>query len=358
MTDIGLVVFTEDNKKAAIKNEGFIKSFVHQAFPRFGKFLNRCGFYKTTFGTRLFYLFRKKYFMQPNETIKVSEDINFQIIKLPFSMTELPNYNTVFIEKIINKNLTANNIKYCHIPATVKERGYFQSLECCPSHESVLLKMLLDTVIENIFSKKAERIGDLDLLLLAGENREETYEVIRLLEPQIRYVTIAANNKEAVEEEAENIFGDSGLSISVVGDYKAALKNADLVLNFAKELPYLHKIKLKTQAIIFNLTDADLDGAFPEKTVISGLVPDLPKQLTSKLGMRIMQYYTRKELASLLIAHFSELSRDDVFSCEKSQRVKSEFGLHGFRIAGLKGRYGVLRIDALQKYAGGPAAGN
>ena len=358
MTDIGLVVFTGNEKIIAAKKEGHVKSLVRRAFLKTGKLLHRCGFYKTAFGTWLFYLSHKKYFSQPNELVKVSDNLEFQIIRLPLNIEELSGFNGTYLEKLVNRNIAVNNIKYCHIPSTVKDRGFFKNFDSCPNYEGLLLKLLLDPIVANIYSKRADRIGDLEILFLAGEDRAETYEAIRLLEPQIRYVTVAAGNKEEVESETENIFGDSGLSISVVGDYKSALKHADLILNFDKELPFLSKIKLKPQAIVFNLADADLTGAFSEKTVIYGLVPDLPKELTSRLGMRIMQYYTRRELASLLIARLSGLSEEYPFTYDSSLKVKTDFGHYGFRIAGLKGKYGVLRLDALQKYAAGPAPGN
>lgn len=351
MTDIGLVAFSENKKIVPVKTKGLFGSFVPGVFLKLKELPHRCGFFRTAFGTRLYYLLKKKEFEQQDEIISLSGEFQFRIIKLPLSLDSLADFNKNSIEKILNKKLSARGINFCHIPAMVKEKGYFKSFEDCHSYDRMLLKMLLDPVLTNIYSKRSDRIGDMDILLLAGDNDAEVFEAVRILEPRIKYVTMASNNKEEVEKKAEEIFGDEGLSISVVSDCKSAMKNADLILNFDEKLPASSKMKVKADALIFNLADTDISGAFPENLVINGLVPDLPKHLAACLGRHILQFYSRKELAGLAISYITGLNPGSVLNDADSKRVMQDFELYGFRISGLKGRHGVFRLDALQKLA-------
>ena len=91
--------------------------------------------------------------------------------------------------------------------------------------EKLLLKSLLVPVLESIYPKAGIRIENLDLTVVSGKDDEELFTFIRLLEPNIKHVTIVAPDKGRMEESLSDMFDDSGLSISVrLREYRQHLK--------------------------------------------------------------------------------------------------------------------------------------
>lgn len=351
MTDVALVIFKDTSKTQSLKKTGILKSLVLKITVKISELLFKRGFFKTYFGARLFCYSKRKELRQPNSVIEISGQLRLQLIKLPVSQNRLSDINSSILEKVINENTAKNTTSFCYVPAFIKDKGFLGTFEKCPCNDKLLLKFMFAKALNDLYSKNSRRIGDMDIVITAGDNVSEALTLVRLMEAQIRYVTIAVTQKETAEIEAENIFGDMGLSISIVSDCRSALKNADLIINLADRSFIPPRLKTRAAALVFNLGNDDISRCFPENAIVNGLVPDLPQNDAVNLDKDILKYYSRREISELVITLLMELTRDSIFDFENSRRTRQEFEKYGFRTIGFTGRHGVLKIDALQKLA-------
>lgn len=339
MAEMGLVLF--DN---TIKNTRFI---------RLRKLFLATGLLKSRLGTRLYLSWKLRKFEIQDEKIELQDQMSFRVMTLPFREERWKDLNTVFILHYLTQVCSSRGIGYCRLPPFIQVPEVPLFLSPWYNLAKLLLKPLLVRILGDLCAKKGIRLGDLDIVLLCNRESDALVSVIRCLEPHLRYITIAAGDKDSVEKKLEGIFTETGLSVSVVGDVRNAIKHADLLIVVdTMELAF----RVHSKALVVNLGDEQAGKLFTENMMINGVELDLPKAWQLKIRSGIYKYYSRRELAeiaagALLLPGGGE-SRDYgnfAFDDERSLWAARLLNECGFRVSGFRGRRGILRPEMVVK---------
>ena len=341
MADLGLVIFEEVKRKIEDRKS---KNLAGKLFKRFVELLFNAGFFKSRFGTKLYYSSRKNDFANGIFSYDLFENVKAWMIKLPFDPGTLFRLNLGFIMEYLERVCNENNIQNCLVPQPLREKtvqsGVFKDSRI-PG--KVLLKSLLIPVLEEIYSKAGMRIENLDLVIVSGDDQEELFTIVRLLEPYIKFVTILTANKGEIESRFSEIFSDSGLSFSISSEYKNRLKHADLIINMGK-LPDIMRCRMPKKSLLINLYEPVESNIPGENTVLNDIVFDISGANVKNLMYELHGYYSKYELYGIIITHKLDLTSFQNFNHDAAIYIRSEFKKAGCRITGFAGRRGVISI--------------
>jgi len=344
MADFALVLF-DDGIKAA-SPDGNSHSFIKRLSGCFSGLLYRVGLYKSRLGSKIYYFFKKEVFRNGINKVELFGSIGVWLIRLPFPAAGLGRFNPYFIGRYLDKVCSERGIGDCHMPAFICEKTGFDRFSSVLPVGRMSFKSLLPLILEKIFTNSGLNIADLDIVIVPGEDNNELYTVVKILEPGIRYVTIASKDKEAFEKGLSGISEESGLSIGVSGDCKSMFKCADLIINLGNGV-LISKCRICPKSVIINFNEPCRLKIQGDNTVINGVEYELPSGIREALGYDVSKLYSRKEAADLIIAHKLGIRKECRFNSEVGSLIRNEFGRCGCKITGFTGLRGAVKMGDL-----------
>jgi len=314
--------------------------------------LIKAGLFKSRIGTALYYFLNKKRFGKETDRINAGPDIEIVSAEMPFPASLLSSFDTSHIGNIIKRIGNKKGWEKCFLPGDVCDLPGLGQFSSKTIDVGIIFKSLLIPLL-NIISKSREiKLEDIETTIISGENMSELLAIVSQLEPYIKYINVAAENKKAAENELSGFCSDTGLSAFISSDYKSVLRNSELIINLDKEIN-LNNYKIKPNSIIINLSIADNSKMQGDFTVINGLLYSFKNDLYSRLGKEICRCFDKDELTNILMAIKAGLldrssgDNDEVscgcdYSLQFVENVNRVFRSCGGSITGLLGRRGII----------------
>lgn len=344
MADFALVLFESEDGK--IKSLGY-------------RLLYKAGFYKSGLGARLFLRANDRAIRAGVKKNGLFEGANAWIIKLPVRASLLDGFNRKVIKDYVERLCTENGLEACFMPPAVTGSDIFKGCSVRHGHRDAIFKSHLQYILDDIYEKNGIRLGSLDTVIVADEEAQEVYPVVKLLEPNFRYLTIAAANdrghistgsaamgsevcpllkNSGLEERFAEMSGDTGLMINISSSWKTILKSADLVINLSRTSD-LSGCRMKNASLVININGGKSARLPGENAVINGIEYLLPAGVFAGLGTEVLRSYSKKEITETVLD--LELGGGGT--------VADLFERSGCRIVGYTGRRGLVKAENVIK---------
>jgi hypothetical protein len=260
--------------------------------------------------------------------VKVYDSLKVYLLELPCTKL-MKSYELAVVSKkcdvifaAIEDIRSKKGIEMFYLSKQLLNISYFRSYYGEFSTGKLLFQALIIEILGNFYSNKAD-ISKLDIVVIQGENEYEVVNLIRMLYPVTKFITVLTQDKTWFENELEDIYIKTGLSISVMSDFEKGLKNADIIICYGdinKITAYTRLIKRGAMILHYiyddilykygsgwglnflnrerysNITELDLDNI-----LINDLEIHIPPSIIMKLGNLIPKHFNSLELAEILI---------------------------------------------------------
>lgn len=291
--------------------------------------------------------------------IVLYENLKCFLIKLPYETEELRKLSTKKfkrIEESIRSICDENSIQNCILPQKISEAHEFRGCSKFDFNGNFLYRALMANIMDTIYTSRGINISKLDIVIIHGGGKEDTLVIIKLLSDIVKYITVAADSKQDFEEEAEEVFIDTGLVVRVTEDYKSALKSADFVINLkniGKNESIVESALCKAinpKAVILNYGVIDTIRLGIGNTTINGLVISLPEEVEQKIQSDIFDYFSNMGLAELILFYRTKNSEDQYNSrnLDMVKKISNDFGKDGYNITGFVGRHNIIKTKEVK----------
>ncbi|HHW49445.1 MAG TPA: hypothetical protein GXX14_12635 [Clostridiaceae bacterium] len=313
------------------------------------KFVNS-KFARRTF-RHFLYFARKNKLAESVREINMYENLNLYIIRLPFSLTELGFVNKNKIARFIKDECEKREIKSLIIPDEIYNTCVIDGYAQNPFGGKYLYKCLLVNILDDIYLKRGIKIGDLDIVVIKGENDGELYSVVRQLSPLVKYLSILTDSKDGIQHEIDGIFGDYGLSIGISEDFSLAARDADLIINLRNSFDTVKNMKVNPGAVIINYGGKDAVRFFDKGTLINEIEVGLPKKDFLWVDTSISRFFNNVQIAEIVLSHktgLEDMVSAGIIDCSAAEKISKEFVISGFRISNYIGRYGIIRTGDIR----------
>lgn len=110
----------------------------------------------------------------------------------------------------------------------------------------------LPLVLKNIYGVLNEDLKEKEVLII-GDDEELTKEVIESLYKEVRFITLAGDYENSIEDISKYILEKTGLSIFYSKNIEKILKNYSIIINL-KSKAYIDISKLRGKTMIFDLS--------------------------------------------------------------------------------------------------------
>lgn len=283
-------------------------------------------------------------------TVPLYDDLNIHLIKLPYYLNKAARH-IGRLNKFISRFVMEKNIRYCFLPEKVPDS--FQINGCIKFAFSgiLLYKSLLKCILDKIYTDRGIQISELDIAIVEGSDFSELYEIVRLISPYVKFVTIITRNKGQVEEEMSKVYADTGLSIRVTEDIKSGLRNADLVVNTGALADLASIAKPRAEAVILNFVPEDADKITCGNVLINGITVEMPEKIASKIDSQVFEYYNKLGFIETVL-FFKTNIEDRLLErriAQKTARILSEeFEAGGYAIKEFIGRRNFLKPEDIR----------
>jgi len=276
-------------------------------------------------------------------------------IMLPFSEENLKNFNRKvllnFLKDLCREKSSSGFFFPDNLKGIFNETGYDFHMESGKNYpdkinKRLLLKALLPEVLNEIYKPGENILGNLDTLILPGENEKELFECIKQLEPELKFVSIATKGGKELPADIKEYTEENGLSVGIVSDVAEAVGKSDLIISFID--PSLVKNeKLKNGSFFINLNSINADGLRGNGTVINGFTFRFPEKFFRNMPAALLEFFSKDDLTELI---FRRLVQGEINSIEHFDEhicleiIQKKFRETGCRITGFFGRRGKIEL--------------
>ncbi|NLI59011.1 MAG: hypothetical protein GX387_10950 [Clostridium sp.] len=318
MTNLGLIIFSdeEENKKGLKRIYLKIKRF-----------------FSSTFIT------------VPIKKIQINEELNIHFIKIKYTLKEVnefKNFKINRLKKNIYKYSVENSLNKCILPVLAPA-----SLECgiCiknPFSGYFIYTALLFNILEIIADKKDMNIKEFEIGIIQGDDNKLLYSYVKLLSPFVKFITIITNKKKYVQEEIDEIYDETGLSIRLTEDIESGLEGVDIIINLGDFNNFKKCKKIKSHAIVINYGIFKPEEIIFNNIIINSILIKFDNSIESILDKNIISCFTRLELASIIFCHkrdfCTNVNKNNVDNITESS-IYSQFLKSGYKITALMGSF-------------------
>jgi len=294
----------------------------------------------------ILYSSRKNELAESVKEIKLCEDLNLYLIGLPFSLTELGFINKNKIAGFIKEECTKRGIKSCIIPNEIYSVCMLDGYTTNPYNGKYLFKALLTNILDDIYFKRGIRIGELDIVVIKGENDCELYSVIKQLSPLVKYLSVLTDRKNDIQGEIDCIFEEYGLSVGISENFSLAARNAGLIINLCNSFNILKNIRINSEVVIINYGGKEAARFFDKGILINGIETTLPKNAFSWVDKCVQKFFNETQITEIVLCHktgLEDMACTGIIDYDAAVKISREFAAGGFRIGSFTGRYGILR---------------
>ncbi len=232
-------------------------------------------------------------------------------------------------------------IEMFYLSNQLLNNSYFKSYCGELSTGKLLFQALIVEILIKLYSNKAD-ISQLDIVVIEDGNRHEVINVVRMLYPITKFITVLTQDKTWLENELEDIYIKAGLSISVMSDFEKGLKSADIIICYGDISKITTYKKLKPKAMVIHyhsnreeylsITELDVNNI-----MINGLDIYIPPSIIMKLGRLKPKHFNSLELAEILIKSRISLPVNTKQRDAALQDLAKAFNEGGYYIKQFKG---------------------
>ncbi len=300
---------------------------------------------------RLLLKFRNK---EKVTKINLFDEVELCVVNAPYGIGDVLS-GKKDMGPLIERVKARYNVGRCIVPRSLYRKGRYGEGDIgdagyvCEFSGQTLYKALLINIIKDVFNKKRRNICDLDITVVHQNNREELYAIIAVLSPFVKYITVATGDKESIDDEIAEISYNTGLAIRVTGDYKNAVKNAELIINLAYPNQPSINIRTNFKQVVINYGAPGLEQVSGEGTVINGIDICIPPGIACMLDKELFEHYSKLELSEILLSHKSgcqERICGVLCDYELATCLAGEFYRHCYSICGYMGRHNAFKASA------------
>ncbi|MEG6611383.1 hypothetical protein V6C42_00715 [Pseudoclostridium thermosuccinogenes] len=232
--------------------------------------------------------------------IELYEGLDVYIIRLPYCLSEIDRHKAR-LNRFLSGFAADNDIKYCFLPKDTPDGVQLDACMKFASTGKLLYKSALTLILDEIYTKRNIVVSELDICIVEGESRTELYGVIDLLAPFVKYITIVAKDREAVEEEMNRVYDDTGLCVRVTEEYRSCLKNADIIINLGglENIPV--NAKVNPRAIILNYGSSELNKHSCENIILNGFIINIKKNIPHIITEDVLKAYDATGLMEVIL---------------------------------------------------------
>ena len=310
--------------------------------------LLKSGFLKLYFGMALFRFINRKKFNGRIRAFSTEDGFDILMLGLPFSQSSLNGLNRNYLARYISRICSENCCARCFIPRAAKWKGSFPEYYTDTGTRLNVFKGLLIPVINGIYTRAGVRLEELDIAIICGDDLQELSILVKQLEPLVKYINVAATDKESAIAVLDEISSDSGMPIFTSSDFNSIIRNADLVINLGSPA-FISRCRIRKQTLVINLNTSGspiLQGEFP---IINGVEFIFPEEQYKVFGKDILRNYTKTELTEILMALKAGLTDKNEYSEVTAHKLLKIFSSDGCRITGFTGRRAVLLPEDVNK---------
>ena len=330
MTNLGLIIFSdekEDNKKLKILKRVYLK------IKRF---------------------FSGTFISIPIKKVEVNTELNIYFIKIKYTLKEISEFKKFKINRLkknIYKYSMENSIDKCILPTLAPTSLEFNVCIKNPFSGHFIYTALLVNILEIIADKKGVGVKEFEIGIIQGDNNKLLYSCIKLLSPLVKFITIITNKKKYVQEEIDEIYDETGLSIRLTEDIESGLDDVDVIINLGDFNIFKKDKKIKSNAIVINYGVARPEENILDNIVINSISIKFDNLIESMLDQNTISSFTRLELASIIFCHrrgFCANVNENNVDNRTINSIYSQFLKSGCKITGLTGNFGGTECGNLE----------
>lgn len=313
-------------------------------------FLAKCGFLKTRMGSALFFWLNKKNSADGIEVLKLKDGTEILKIGMPFDDSLVSSLNISYLERRVSKICREYGCVGYFAPASVRSGDAFRSSFALQKSRSVVYRSLLIPILDVIYKDSGLMLDELDMVFIPSCETDVLTLMVRQIEPFMKYVYVAAADRQRVEDQLADICEESGLSVFVSNDFTYTLGHANLIIcpgngNGSKALQQ----KIRPDTIVINFSDEGKPFIRGDFCYISGVIYQFPDSEFTCFSDDIRRCFGRSELTEILMALKAGLSDTGDFSEIAVKNVLNAFYGSGCRITGFMGRRGQIGINEIRQ---------
>lgn len=282
------------------------------------------------------------------EVVELYEGTSAFILQLPFTLSclhTISKHNQNKIIKTIEETKISKRIDSIVLSKGLRDISWLNQYDKCAMDGSGLYRSQTLKILEQVYSNKGIRIRDLDITIVHGDKDQHLLEIIKLLSDYAKFITIASDTKEKIEESLNSVYSETGLAIGVTKDYKRAMKNADIIINLGNLHVLIANSCINRKALIINYGNINLERVFVENTIINGMEISFPEKIKYALSDEIIRSFGEMKLAEVILKHYEEKDREEELENFRRDRgaysgneLERKFEKLGFKIKYLKER--------------------
>jgi hypothetical protein len=251
------------------------------------------------------------------------------LMRLPLEKWQLEGFNKEVLEQFINEFATEYESAGVYLDTWMRSLIKLDRRDADPYYGRALIKELLPDILKEIRKKSGAEPGSLDVSILAGEDQDELLECIKLLEPDMKYITVVSDNREDTSSAIMEFSEETGLSIGIIGDPGAAVANSDITISFM-DPTRVETARLRHGSIFINLSMEKALGLRGGGTVINGVTCMLPGSFFKSLSADLTTHFNQEEITCIILND----------AAGKGCAVAGLYAELGCRIMGFTGRRG------------------
>jgi fatty aldehyde-generating acyl-ACP reductase len=213
--------------------------------------------------------------------------------------------------------------------------------------------------------REACRIMGKDLktrdVVIVGANGSIGRACAKILSREVKYLTLVSRNMQRLEQLAQEIMADTGLSVHISDRFEGPLKRADVVISVSNSVDAIIEPEyLKKGAIVCDVArPRDVSAAVAQSRkdvfVIEGGLVSVPGD--AQLGFAGLPAGTcyacmAETMVLALEGRYESYSLGNDLSIDKVYEISELARKHGFKLAGFRGVNGAIGFDQVKSMKG------
>ena len=252
----------------------------------------------------------KSLFIKPSwedwvRKIELMEDLLLYTVGLPYRVDEISRYKSR-LNKFFSQFTGENHIK-CFLPRSIPDGVLMKGCIKLETTGRLLFKSLLIYILKEIYEKKGILISELDICIIEGENRAELREIVDLLSPMVKYITVIAEDRDTVDADMARIYEDTGLSVRVTNELRKSLRDVDLIINLGNLAGISPRARINPKAVILNYGKDEINELSCENVILNGIKIRMGKDMSQKIDHVLMETYGETELIETILLFIAGL---------------------------------------------------
>ncbi|HHV98325.1 MAG TPA: hypothetical protein GXX36_01925 [Clostridiaceae bacterium] len=276
------------------------------------------------------------------------EDLTMNVIELPYNLEELAQKEGGRAARLISRLCEKNGLERCVLPGkmnNIKEICELEKPKLIMYKGEILFRALIEQILRKLAGRNKENFYNCEVVITEGNSKEELFAFVRCLLPLVKYLNIFTHSRKEIEDEVNNIYEESGLSIGIISDSSHAFKDADIIINLGDLTKMTSRPRIKKGSLVINYGNINNLAIPDDSVIINGIDVKLPVSLASKIPQNVSCSFNKLEIAEMIIC--SRLGLEDEIihnnlGYNLMANISSEFNTQGYSISGFMGLHGKI----------------